>query len=215
MGVVKCRGTCTPVSLVGREQGDVQPRVPVPTEASSWPGPRAVPREAVFDIPASAAGAGAECDHTSVAFSGTRWPSLTLRGCPHPLPVPLTPQDPGMGMELGAEPYHEGRAVPTCTITSRPCQDLSYPQVTREPPDGCPQQLRSLPCLCVGALSPQASLHPQELKGIHRWGSGGGNSKSTGAVGLLMVGPQRRAVPSLAAGKSRAPARGDVSRYGQ
>lgn len=78
--------------------------------------------------------------------------------------------------------------MPTYTITTRPCQDLSYPQVTREPPDGCPQQLRSLPCLCVGALSPQASLHPQELKGIHRWGSGGGNSKSTGAVGLLMVG---------------------------
>lgn len=82
MGLVKCRGTCSPVSLLGTEQGDMRPRVPIPAEASPWPGPHAVPREAVFDIPPGRRlGPGrcvTACRWHSWTNSGTRWPSPTL-----------------------------------------------------------------------------------------------------------------------------------------
>lgn len=53
-----------------------------------------------------------------------------------PLPVSLTPQDPGM--ELGAKLCPQEQSRDHLHHHPGLCQDLSYPKVIREPPNRCP-----------------------------------------------------------------------------
>lgn len=90
-----------------------------------------------------------------------------------------------------------------------PCQDVSWPKVTREPPNRHPQQLRSSPCLRRGSSGSTGVPAPPKARG----GREGVNCKSTGAVGLVAVcATARGRTPRWQRGNRRAPALGNVSR---
>lgn len=182
-GLVKCRGTCrgqgtcSPVSLLGTEQGDEQPPCPRPRRgipgAGTTCGAEGRPCLTFLRRRLGPGRCAAARRWHSWTNSGTRWPSPTLRGCPRPLPVPLTPQDPGMG-RLGAEPCPRGQSRARWHRRPGPCQHLSYLEVTREPPSRCPQQLRSSLCLCAGAPGPRGSLPSPKAEGDPQLGVLGG-----------------------------------------
>lgn len=79
-------------------------------------------------------------------------------------------------MELGAKPCPQEQSRDHLHHHPGLCQDLSYPKVIREPPNRCPQQLRSSPCLRAGAPHPWGSLCPPKAREDQQVGFRGGST---------------------------------------